>query len=106
MKRLMFAALASAVCFSSQAQDDPTAQTSLATAKMAGACEILDQLVQFQTSTGIDGGDLFVARFWESEAARLGLLDTQELSDLCDKSILTYQKLFEAAGAPQTSTKD
>jgi len=65
----------------SWAQDDAISmQGILAAAKYAGACGILDSLIQFQKTTKMDGGDEFVARFWAVEAARLGLT-VQELSD-------------------------
>ena len=99
MKRVKIGVFVSAVIFLSLAQGDQSTQTALATAKMAGACGILDQMIHFQKTTRIEGGDLFVTRFWETEAARLGM-DVQGLSNLCDKSILTYESLFQTAGTP------
>lgn len=66
----------------------------LAVAKMAGACGILDQMVHFQGTTKLDGGNLFVTRFWATEAARLGM-STTELSETCDQAIRTYEQLVK-----------
>lgn len=77
------------------AQNELTAQGMLATAKFAGACGILDSIINFQKTTRMPGGDDFVARFWSVEAARLGL-SVQALSDRCDQSIIAYDKLWKA----------
>jgi hypothetical protein len=77
------------------AQNEFTAQGMLATAKFAGACGILDSMINFQKTTRMPGGDDFVARFWSVEAARLGL-SVQALSDRCDQSIIAYDKLWKA----------
>ena len=67
----------------------------LSSSKIAGACGILDSLIEFQNSTKMDGGDEFVARFWSAEAARLGKT-VKELSDLCDKAILIYDAYWNS----------
>jgi len=74
-------------------QDGVSMQGMLATAKYAGACGILDSLIQFQKTTKMDGGDDFVARFWAVEAARLGL-SIQQLSERCNQSILAYEQFW------------
>jgi hypothetical protein len=77
------------------AQNELTAQGMLATAKFAGACGILDSMINFQKTTRMPSGDDFVARFWAVEAARLGL-SVKGLSDRCDQSIIAYDKLWKA----------
>lgn len=78
------------------AQESLSIQSILVVGKMAGACGILDSMIQFQTTTRMEGGDEFVARFWAVEAARLGI-SVQQLSDTCDNSITTYDRLWSAA---------
>jgi hypothetical protein len=57
----------------SVAQNELSSQGILAIAKMAGACGILDSMIQMQKTTKMPGGDEFVTRFWSVEAARLGM---------------------------------
>lgn len=78
------------------AQADLTPQGILALGKMAGACGILNSMIQFQSTTRMEGGEAFVLRFWEVEAARLGV-SVQGLSDTCNQSVSAYDKLWEAA---------
>ena len=79
------------------AQNDQSLPKVLATAKMAGACGILDQLVVFQGTTKLPGGDDFVARFWATEAARLGM-SVKQMSDTCDRAVAGYDPIMKAAG--------
>ena len=77
------------------AKEDLSGQDILATAKIAGACGILDSMIQFQKTTKMEGGDEFVARFWAVEAARLGL-NMQQMSQRCDGAITLYDKLWKS----------
>ena len=61
---------------------------------MTGACGVLDSVIDFQSKTKMLGGNEFVARFWAVEAARLGY-SVQELSDVCDRSITIYDRLWK-----------
>jgi len=81
--------------FQSQANDELSGQGFLSTAKMAGACGILGEMMHFQKNTKMQGGNEFVSRFWAAEAARLGL-SMQEYSDRCDQAIISYDKLWKA----------
>jgi hypothetical protein len=79
--------------------DDPDGpQKMLAVAKMAGACGILDSMIQLQSTTKMQGGDEFVARFWAVEAARLGLTVVQ-LSETCTKTVKAYDQVWKAAAS-------
>lgn len=78
---------------SENASLDP--QTILAVSKVTGACGILDEMLDFQKKLKMDGGNEFVARFWQTEAARQGKT-VKELSDSCDIAILTYEKMWKA----------
>ncbi|MDG6348577.1 hypothetical protein QAA18_07445 [Luteimonas sp. 8-5] len=82
------------------AQNEPSGQGLLVVAKMTGACGILNSMIQFQTSTQMAGGEEFVARFWNVEAARLGLT-VQQLSDQCDESIGAYDRIWKALESGQ-----
>lgn len=95
-KRLAVACATSAfLAVPASAQSELSAQGMLVIAKMAGACGILDSMINFQKTTRMLGGDEFVARFWAVEATRLGL-SVKELSDRCDQSIVAYDKLWKA----------
>ena len=72
---------------------DPLA-VLLANSKLAGACGILDQMIDFQKKTKLDGGDTFVVPFWYFEASRLGF-SVKELASQCDKSIELHAVVFE-----------
>ena len=80
----------------STAQDELSSQGILSVAKMAGACGILDSMIQMQKTTKMPGGDEFVVRFWSVEAARLGMT-VEQLSQQCDESIAAYGRLWDAA---------
>jgi len=78
-----------------QAAKEVPAQTILATAKFTGACGILDSLILFQQTTKMPGGDEFVARFWQTEAARLGT-SVQEMSEQCNRAARVYDTLWKS----------
>ena len=78
------------------ANDELTLQGMLATAKIAGACGIMDSMIDLQRTTKLAGGDEFVTRFWSVEAARLGLT-VEQLSDRCTKAIAGYDKMWALA---------
>ncbi len=78
------------------ADDELTLQGMLATAKIAGACGIMDSMIDLQKTTKLAGGDEFVTRFWTVEAARLGLT-VEQLSDRCTKAIAGYDKMWALA---------
>jgi len=75
---------------------DVDAQGVLAIAKIAGSCGILDELIDFQSKTKLEGGESFVTRFWSTEAARRGL-SVREMSNQCDSAILTYDQLWKSS---------
>ncbi|HEX9812174.1 MAG TPA: hypothetical protein VGA88_08825 [Burkholderiales bacterium] len=77
------------------AKDALSGQEVLATAKIAGACGILDSMIQFQKTTKMEGGDEFVTRFWTLESARLGL-SVKQMSERCNGAITLYDKLWKS----------
>ena len=79
------------------AQGDLQFRQILLIAKMAGACGVMDSMIDLQKTTGLPGGDTFVTRMWGVEAARLGVT-VEQLSGECDKSTAAYQNLWQAAG--------
>jgi len=79
----------------SPADESIDGQGILAIAKIAGACGILDSMIDFQAKTKMEGGDEFVTRFWQVEAARLGKT-VEELSNTCNGAISTYDKFWDA----------
>jgi hypothetical protein len=79
-----------------RAQDNLLNRETLSAAKIAGACGILDSLIQFQKTTKMNGGDEFVSKFWAVESTRLGLSE-KHLSEQCDSAIVLYQNLWKSA---------
>ena len=77
-----------------------SAQGIMAVSKIAGACGILDSMLHFQKTTKMQGGDEFIARFWATEMARLGL-SMKKYSDRCDKAITTYDKIWNSLETPK-----
>ena len=92
---LVFLAVAFATSHQVYAKENLSGQEVLATAKIAGACGILDSMIHFQKTTIMEGGDEFVSRFWAVEAARLGL-SVQQMSERCDGAISLYDKLWKS----------
>ncbi len=82
------------------AQSEPPSRHLLSVAKMAGACGILDSMIQLQKTTKLPGGDDFVVRLWSTEAARLGLT-VQQLSNTCSRTVATYDRLWSTAGSSE-----
>lgn len=78
------------------AEDDLSIQGMLSLSKLTGACGILNSMIQFQEATKLDNGEIFVVRFWATEAARLGMTST-ELATQCNKSVTAYDKLWKLA---------
>ncbi|MDL1863169.1 hypothetical protein FBR04_19385 [Betaproteobacteria bacterium PRO7] len=85
------------------AKDDLSARGLLSIAKMAGACGILDSMINLQRTTKLPGGDDFVVRMWAVEAARLGMT-VQQLSDTCNRTVEAYNRLW-AAGEESPTKK-
>lgn len=77
------------------AEENISGQEVLSTAKIAGACGILDSMIHFQKTTKMAGGDEFVSRFWAVEAARRGM-SVQKMSEQCDGAVTLYDKLWKS----------
>jgi hypothetical protein len=54
------------------AEDSGPLIDALVTAKATGMCGVFSQMVNFQEATKMPGGDEFIVRFLNTEAARLG----------------------------------
>lgn len=63
--------------------------------KATGMCGTIQQMVAFQESTKMDGGDEFITRFVSTEAARLGQT-VPEFVTQCESSITVYTKTIKA----------
>lgn len=75
------------------------ALSMLATGKMTGGCGIFKLQIDFQENTGLTGGDDFMARFWTTEAARLGMT-LEEYATSCHKMVASYksyESMFQQA---------
>lgn len=72
----------------------------LALGKLTGGCGILKLQMEFQENTKLKGGDEYLARFWTTEATRLGM-SVEQYAKQCvvaTKSYTEYWALFEEAG--------
>lgn len=104
MKALLIVAAASLLLFAGKgfaSKTQTSAVSLLVEAKFTGACGVLDSLINFQSRTQMPGGDAFVARFWATEAARLGL-NVKQLSAQCDSAILGYEQTLQQLGGIPT----
>lgn len=70
-------------------------QSILAISKMAGACGILNELIDFQARTKMPGGDEFVLRFWQTESARQGF-SPEKMMERCKQAVSGYDRLWRA----------
>jgi len=68
--------------------------TLLVVGKMTGNCGIFDLQLSFLESTELEGGANFFARFWNYEAARLGMT-LEEYTEQCVKHTQTYREQYE-----------
>ena len=68
-------------------------QDVLTISKMTGVCGVMQQMAAFQMTTGMDGGAVFIERFWRTEFARLGKSQEQFIKE-CESSIAIYESLW------------
>jgi hypothetical protein len=66
--------------------------TAMAAAKLTGACGVLQSLVNFQTTTRMNGGDAFIVRFVRMEVARLGMT-VEDYFKSCKQAIAISDQL-------------
>ena len=69
----------------------------LVASKATGMCGNIQQMVAFQESTQMDGGDEFISRFVSTEAARLGKT-VPEFVAQCDSAIAIYTQTMKDLG--------
>lgn len=80
-----------AVPFSSHALEDDSniVKNLMVTAKATGMCGVFSQMVAFQDSTKMPGGDEFIVRFLNTEAVRLGY-ELNEFMKTCPIVVKKY----------------
>ena len=69
----------------------------MVTAKATGMCGVFSQMVNFQDATKMPGGDEFIVRFLNTEAARLGY-SLEGFMEGCPKIVSKYKKAMELFG--------
>lgn len=98
---LILSAMLSLPCL---AQDDSNEMDGvislLVAAKATGACGVIHQLVSFQESTKMQGGDEFIVRFLNTEMARLNKTLPDFLKE-CNVAIQMYNTTLEELGYEQ-----
>ncbi|MCY1390149.1 hypothetical protein D3C76_589640 [compost metagenome] len=67
----------------------------LVSAKFSGGCSMIVQMATFQESTKMPGGDEFLLRFLNMEAARLGFT-SKEYMEQCQQAAKVYQTYYDA----------
>lgn len=67
--------------------------------KATGMCGAIQQMVSFQESTKMTGGDEFIARFVSTEAARLGKT-VPEFVAQCEAAISIYTETMNTLQGP------
>ncbi|EKO3488609.1 hypothetical protein KW410_06790 [Vibrio fluvialis] len=93
--KFMMVAIMAALAFSPVYASEESDQTDdlklmLISAKMHGACGLVHQMANFQSSTQLAGGDEFISRFMTTELARLNMTGEEFLSS-CDKAASYYK---------------
>ena len=99
MKRLVLI-LCFIISFSTSANENDGVIEMLIAAKATGMCGTFKQMSIFQESTQMPGGDEFVVRFLNTEAARLGKTLPQFL-DECQAAVRKYVELMDVLENPQ-----
>ncbi|MCW9025209.1 MAG: hypothetical protein OQK73_11115 [Gammaproteobacteria bacterium] len=88
--------LASFNVYPNEAEDNKAVIEMMVVAKATGMCGVFGQLINFQQTTKMQGGDEFIVRFLKTEAARLGHT-LESLTGQCPdvvKKYNSYMKLF------------
>lgn len=94
-------ALSSMTLANDEKENSDFALGMLATGKLSGGCGIFKLQIVFQENTGLPGGNDFIARFWTTEAARLGM-SLKEYAEACHKAIENYKK-YQSIFKPASS---
>ncbi|GAA5446115.1 hypothetical protein Misp06_04324 [Microbulbifer sp. NBRC 101763] len=81
-----------------KAQDDMSSVIDMMiVAKATGMCGVLSQLINFQQTTKMAGGDEFLVRFLNTEAARLGHT-TESMVGQCPAVVEKYNSTMKLLG--------
>lgn len=67
---------------------------------MSGVCGVMQQMVAFQQTTKMRSGDEFIARYWQTEFARLGK-SQEAFIRKCEGSISAYDKFWRLSEKSQ-----
>ncbi len=92
---LLFPFLANAEQSDKEAMDEVIGM--MVVAKATGMCGVLSQLVRFQETTKMKGGDEFIMRFLHTEAARLGHTVESYIGQ-CPSVVEKYKGFMELLG--------
>ena len=68
---------------------------AVAAAKLTGACGVLQSLVNFETTTRMNGGDALIVRFVRMEVARLGMT-VDDYFQSCKQAIAISDRVASA----------
>ena len=102
MKLLLSFVLALGLACDSRGDDDVETKyhsylaALLVASKFTGMCGALQQMGKFQDATQMQGGDEFISRFINTEAARLGL-SIEDFFHRCDLSTKAYNEGLKSA---------
>ena len=90
-----FSSMSSASSLKDLPKDDKTISNLMLTSKYAGLCGMYGQMVQFQQSTKMAGGDEFMERFINTELSRMNI-DLVQFARQCKQSIEIYDTYYQA----------
>ncbi len=83
--------------------EEPNAEASdelvnmMVIAKATGVCGVIAQLIRFQETTKMEGGNEFIVRFLSTESARLGLT-LESYTGRCPNITEKYKGYMELLG--------
>lgn len=93
---LMIAVLSASVTSAAPGDNDFIDEIKgyMAIGKLSGLCGAIKQMIDFQDTTKVDGGDKFVQRFVFAETARLGY-SVEEFGEVCKVSVKKYDETLQ-----------
>lgn len=100
MVKILVLVLTCFICVeNTEANENQGVIDMLVTAKATGMCGVFKQMSIFQESTQMPGGDEFIVRFLNTEAARLGKTLPQFLEQ-CQTATKRYVDLMSMLESP------
>jgi len=84
----------------SASSETPTDKQHLFLMKLAGICQSIVLMAEFQKSAKMPGGSKFIEHFYYSEITRLGVTP-KEFTYACEQAVTVHNTTREAIEEPQ-----